>query len=95
MDDVEVENVPYNVIPVTEYDPFEVRKYSRIVSYYKIMSTCYKSDFVASGKLYIINEEFHAKPCFKYSVKRNEVIIGMSIQTLPDVQLFSWPCNDT
>ena len=69
-----MENGPYNVIPVTEYDPFEVRKYSRIifVSYYKIMSTRYKSDFVASGKLYIINEEFHAKLCFKYSVKRNE-----------------------
>ena len=48
-----MENVPYNVIPVTEYDPFEVRKYSRIVRYYKIMSTCFKSDFVASGKLYI------------------------------------------
>lgn len=24
MDDVQVENVPYKVIPVTEYDPFEV-----------------------------------------------------------------------
>ena len=67
MDDAKVENVPYNVVPVTEYDPFEVRKYSRIVSYmyYKIMSIRYKSDFVASGKLYIINEEFHAKRCFK------------------------------
>ena len=38
MDDVKVENAPYNVIPVTEYDPFEVRKI-RIVSYNKIMST--------------------------------------------------------
>ena len=37
------------------------------------MSTRYKSDFVASGKLCIINEEFHAKPWFKYSVQRNEV----------------------
>lgn len=26
MEDVKVENTPYNVIPVTEYDPFEVRK---------------------------------------------------------------------
>lgn len=24
MDDLKVENVPLNVIPVTEYDPFEV-----------------------------------------------------------------------
>lgn len=88
MDDVKVENVPYNVIPVTEYDPFEVRKYARIVSYYKIMSTRYKSDFVASGKLCIINEELHANPCFKYSVKRNEVTAGISIATLPVVKLF-------
>lgn len=86
MDDVKVETVPYNVIPVTEYDPFEVRKYFRIVSYYKIMSTCYRSDFVASGKLYIINEEFHAKPCFKYSVKITKSTQGCPL--LPDVQLF-------
>lgn len=83
-----MENVPYNVIPVTEYDPFEVRKYARIiVSYDKIMSTRYKSDFVASG-FCIINEELHANPCFKYSVKRNEVTTGISIATLPVVKLF-------
>jgi len=52
------------------------------------MSTRYKSDFVASGKLCIINEEFHAKPCFRYSVKRNEVITGISIEALPAVKLF-------
>lgn len=79
MDDVEVENVFYNVIFVIEYDFFEVCKYFRIVSYYKIMFICYKSDFVVFGKLYIINEEFYVKLCFKYSVKCNEVIIGMFI----------------
>lgn len=52
------------------------------------MSIRYKSDFVASGKLSIINEELHAKPCFKYSVKRNEVTTGISIETLPVVKLF-------
>ena len=30
MDDEKLDNVPYNVIPVTEYDPFEVRRYVRI-----------------------------------------------------------------
>lgn len=30
MDDDRVDNAPYSVIPVTEYDPFEVRQYVRI-----------------------------------------------------------------
>lgn len=39
MDDVKVNNIPYSVVPVTEYDPFEVGMF-RVVSYYiKIMST--------------------------------------------------------
>lgn len=52
MDDVKVENVPYNVIPVTEYDPFEVGVLNLLlyIKSCRPYNTLNDRDFVASGK---------------------------------------------
>lgn len=51
MDELKVENVPLHVIPVTEYDPFEVCVITLVLI--ELISLCsYKTtrDSIASGK---------------------------------------------
>lgn len=52
MDEFKVENVPLHVIPVTEYDPFEVCVITLVLIELKLSLCSYKTtrDSTASGK---------------------------------------------
>lgn len=52
MDKLKVENVPLHVIPVTEYDPFEVCVITLVLIELKLSLCSYKTtrDSTASGK---------------------------------------------